>query len=35
MDVGEFVQGFIIGVLIGAAVVWVVYRAWQRPNAGG
>jgi F0F1-type ATP synthase assembly protein I len=30
VDVSEFVQGFIIGVLLGATVGWIIYKSWQR-----
>ena len=33
MDVGEFVQGFVIGVLLGGIIVWAIYRSWSRPGS--
>jgi hypothetical protein len=33
MDVAEFMQGFILGVLLGGAVMWAVYKTWQRPRS--
>lgn len=33
VDVAEFVQGFILGVLLGGVVTWAVYKTWQRPRS--
>lgn len=33
MDVAEFMQGFILGVLLSGAVMWAVYKTWQRPRS--